>query len=101
MTPGVVIQRLFQSSKMLEKLRGILAQRGRGVIVVLVVLQGYTTYIMKQERMELRSTAYMWRVIENCLSAKIKPEIKGMTMSQDRYVCIATFLSDSYPSGCI
>ena len=38
--------------------------------------------------MELRSTAYMWRVIENCLPAKIKTEVKGMTMFEDRYVSI-------------
>ena len=47
--------------------------------------EGYTTYILKQDRMELRSTAYMWRVIENCLPGKIKSEVKGMTMFQDRY----------------
>ena len=49
-------------------------------------MQGYTTYVLKQDQMELRSTAYMWRVIENCLPAKIKSEVKGMTMFQDRYV---------------
>ena len=40
--------------------------------------------------MELRSTAYMWRVIENCLPAKIKSEVKGMTMFEDRLVSITS-----------
>lgn len=47
--------------------------------------EGYTTYVLKQDRMELRSTAYMWRVIENYLPAKVKSEVKGMTMFEDRY----------------
>ncbi|XP_046839345.1 nucleolar RNA helicase 2-like isoform X3 [Xenia sp. Carnegie-2017] len=47
--------------------------------------KGYTTYILKQEKMELRSTSYMWRVIENNLSSKIKAEVKGMSMLLDRY----------------
>ena len=41
--------------------------------------------------MELNSTGYMWKVIENCLSAKIKAEVKGMTMFQDRYVSQLNF----------
>ncbi|XP_028405033.1 nucleolar RNA helicase 2-like [Dendronephthya gigantea] len=59
--------------------------------------EGYTTYILKQEKMELRSTAYMWRVIENCLSAKIKPEVKGMIMSQDRYGVVFDVPSNLIP----
>lgn len=36
--------------------------------------------------MELRSTAYMWRVLERSLPANIKSEVKGMTLFKDRYV---------------
>lgn len=39
--------------------------------------------------MELNSTAYMWRVLENGLPPNIKSEVKGMTMFQDRYVSSA------------
>ncbi|KAK3750355.1 hypothetical protein QZH41_010272, partial [Actinostola sp. cb2023] len=47
--------------------------------------EGYTTYIMTCDVADpVRSTGYMWRVIENNLPPEVKPEVRGMRLVGDR-----------------
>ncbi|XP_031556545.1 nucleolar RNA helicase 2-like [Actinia tenebrosa] len=47
--------------------------------------EGYTTYIMTCDLAEpVRSTGYMWRIIENNLPPEVKPEVRGMRLISDK-----------------
>lgn len=49
--------------------------------------EGYSTYIMKCDLAEpVRSTGYMWRIVENNLPPEVKPEVKGMRLISDKKV---------------